>query len=192
MTDPSASTPMTDDPYSIATLEQLRAVIPEPKPSVHAKIVTHLGRLERDFVARGFVAVADDRTLLIPERSGNGLAYGLTNLVDNPHIGLLFVIPGSTETFRVEGEVSLTRDPQLLGRFTARGKDALLVIRVRIERCYFHCAKAFLRSRLWESAEWPERFPFSWSAWARQWFDAPAETGRKIDAEIARDEAENL
>ena len=204
------------DPHLITSHEELRLVVPDAKPKTKSKIVEHLGELERKFIAQapmvflstsgpdgrvtvspkgdapGFVTVTDDRTLLIPERPGNGLAYGLSNLIDNPSIGLLFVIPGSTETFRVEGKVELTRDPELLRTFAARSKDALLVIRVRIERCFFHCSKAFLRSRLWETAEWPEPFKLSWGAWAKQWYEVPAEIAGEIDAEIARDALENL
>jgi PPOX class probable FMN-dependent enzyme len=178
--------------------------------------VTHLGKLERRFIERapmvfiatagrdgkttvspkgdapGFVAIADERTLLIPERPGNGLAYGLSNMLDNPHVGIVFVIPGSTETFRVDGGAELTRDPELLRSFAARNKDALLVVRVRIERCFFHCSKAFIRSQLWQTATWPEPFKLSWGDWAKQWYDVPPEAAAQVDAEIVRDEAENL
>jgi uncharacterized protein len=204
------------DPHRIATLDDLRAVIPDAKATTKSKVVDRLGKLERAFIAQasmvfistagtdgkvtvspkgdapGFVAIADDRTLLIPERPGNGLAYGLTNLIDNPNIGLVFVIPGSTESFRVDGRVELTRAPELLRSFAARSKQALLVIRVHIERCFFHCSKAFLRSRLWESAEWPAPFKLSWGEWAKQWYDVQQELAQKIDADIARDEVENL
>jgi PPOX class probable FMN-dependent enzyme len=205
-----------EDPHRITSHEELRAVIPDAKPQTRSKIVTRMGRIERGFVAQapmiflstagkdgrvtvspkgdapGFVAIVDDTTLLIPERPGNGLAYGLTHLIDNPHIGIVFVIPGSTETFRVDGTVELTRDPELLRMFAARSKDALLVLRVRIERCFFHCSKAFLRSRLWETAAWPAPFRLSWGEWAKQWFDVPPSVSSAIDAEIARDEVENL
>ncbi len=204
------------DPFLIASHEALRAVIPDAKPKTKSKVVDRLGRLERAFIeqapmifistagndgrvtvspkgdAPGFVTVSDDRTLLIPERPGNGLAYGLSNLIDNPHIGLVFVIPGSTETFRVDGRAELTRDPELLRSFAARSKEALLVIRVHLERCFFHCSKAFLRSRLWETAEWPEPFKLSWGEWAKQWYSVPEAMAHEIDAEIAQDELENL
>jgi hypothetical protein len=204
------------DPHAITSHELLRSIIPEARKRTTTKIVTHLGKLERTFIERapmvfistadrdgkatvspkgdapGFVAIADERTLLIPERPGNGLAYGLSNMLDNPHIGLVFVIPGSTESFRVDGRAELTRDPELLRSFAARNKDALLVVRVRIERCFFHCSKAFLRSQLWEHASWPAPFKLSWGEWARQWYDVPPEAAAKVDAEIVRDERENL
>lgn len=205
-----------DDPYLIKSHEELRQAVRDASPKTKSKIVDRLGALERSFIAQapmvflstagldgkvtvspkgdapGFVTVLDDRTLLIPDRPGNGLAYGLSNLIENPNIGLLFVIPGSTETFRAEGRVELTRDPELLRKFSAHSKDALLVIRVHVERCFFHCSKAFLRSRLWEKDEWPQPFKLSWGAWAKQWYGVPHEIATEIDSEIARDEVENL
>jgi PPOX class probable FMN-dependent enzyme len=102
----------------------------------------------------GFVAVDDDRTLLIPDRAGNKLVFGLQNILDNPRVGILFVIPGTGETLRVNGTAELTRDPAILERLAARGKPALLAIRVTVEECFFHCAKAFLRARLWKPETW--------------------------------------
>jgi len=204
------------DPFRIGTHDELRAVVPTARPQTRSKVVKRLGRLERAFItqapmvflstadkdgrvtvspkgdAPGFVTIAEDQTLLIPERPGNGLAYGLTNLIDNPHIGIAFVIPGSTETFRADGRAELTRDPELLHAFAARNKDALLVIRVHIERCFFHCSKAFIRSQLWDTTAWPPPFKLSWGEWAKQWYDVPAEVSTAIDAEIVRDEEENL
>jgi PPOX class probable FMN-dependent enzyme len=204
------------DPFRISSHEELRAIIADAKATTKAKVVDRLGRLEREFIARapllfvatasadgsvtvspkgdgpGVVSIADERTLLIPERPGNGLAYGLSNMIDNPHIGIIFVIPGSTETFRVDGKVELTRDPELLGKLAARGKDALLVVRVHIERCFFHCSKAFLRSDFWKADTWPAPFALSWGEWAKQWFDVPDVAAKQIDADIEKDEAENL
>jgi PPOX class probable FMN-dependent enzyme len=204
------------DPFKIEDHEALRAVVPDAKNTTKAKIVNRLGRLEREFISRapllfvatasaggsvtvspkgdgpGIVSVADDQTLLIPERPGNGLAYGLSNMIDNPHVGIIFVIPGSTETFRVDGRVELTTDPELCRMFAARGKDALLVVRVHIDRCFFHCSKAFIRSEFWKPEGWPAPFALSWGEWAKQWFDVPDTAAEKIDADIAKDEAENL
>ncbi len=204
------------DPFAIRSHDDLRAVVADAKASTKAKVVDRLGRLEREFISRapllfvataspdgrvtvspkgngaGIVSIVDDRTLLIPERPGNGLAYGLSNMIDNPHVGIIFVIPGSTETFRVDGRVELTRDPTLLRKFSARGKDALLAMRVHIERCFFHCSKAFLRSGFWRTETWPEPFALSWGEWAKQWYDVPDGAAKKLDTDIAKDEAENL
>jgi PPOX class probable FMN-dependent enzyme len=202
--------------YAITTLEQLREVIPEATQKTRSKIVARLGSLERRFIERspmvfigtaddagaatvspkgdapGFVLIEDDRTIVIPDRPGNGLAYGLMNLTGNPQIGLLFIIPGSTETFRVQGTAELTRDPTLLAALAARGKDALLAVRVRIRHCYFHCAKAFLRSNLWVKETWPEPFALSWGDWAKQWYGIPEDAARAVDATIAKDARERL
>jgi PPOX class probable FMN-dependent enzyme len=202
--------------YAITSVEQLREVIPEATAKTQSKVVPRLGALERKFIERspmvfigtasasgeasvspkgdapGFVLIEDDETLVIPDRPGNGLAYGLINLIHNPQIGLLFMIPGSTETFRVEGRAELTRDPALLTALAARGKEALLVIRVKIQRCYFHCAKAFLRSKLWAPEEWPEPFALSWGRWAQQWYGIPDEAAAKVDDGIKQNEREAL
>ena len=85
-----------------------------------------------------------------PTDQGNNLAFGLTNIIENPQVGLLFVIPGTTETLRVNGRAELDRDPELLERLAARGKPAILGIRVHVEEVFFHCAKAFIRSKLWK------------------------------------------
>jgi PPOX class probable FMN-dependent enzyme len=204
------------DPFAIRSHDDLRAVVADAKPTTKAKVVDRLGRLEREFISRapllfvatatpdgrvtvspkgdrpGLAAIVDERTLMIPERPGNGLAYGLSNMIDNPHVGVIFVIPGSTETFRVDGRVELTRDPALLRQFAARGKDALLVVRVHIERCFFHCSKAFIRSDFWKAEAWPEPFALSWGEWAKQWYDVPEGAAKKIDADIMKDEVENL
>jgi hypothetical protein len=94
--------------------------------------------------------VEDPTTLFVPERKGNRLIFSLQNILDNPQVAMIFLVPGTEETLRVQGRAELTADPQMCDRFTARGRPALLVTRVKVERCYFHCAKAFKRSRLWD------------------------------------------
>jgi len=112
----------------------------------------------------GFVHVEDSRTLLIPERKGNKLIFSLTNILANPRVGLIFLVPGTCETLRVQGEAELLDDAQLCAKLPARGSSALLVIRVRVTECYFHCAKAFLRSGLWRPETWPEKIAISFGA----------------------------
>ena len=92
--------------------------------------------------------VADDRSLLIPERKGNKLAFTLENILNNPKVALIFLVPGTCETLRVEGRARLDDDAVLCQQFSARGSPALLVTRVEIDTVYFHCAKAFLRAEL--------------------------------------------
>jgi len=105
--------------------------------------------------AAGFVQVVDDRHLLIPDRPGNNRLDGMRNLLSNPHIGLIFLVPGRQETLRVNGRASLTRDRALLGRCMIRSKTPLIGIGVEVEQVFLHCPKAFLRSHLWEQQHWP-------------------------------------
>jgi len=105
--------------------------------------------------APGFVLVLDDRRLVIPDRPGNKRFDGMKNLVTNPHIGLIFLVPGREETLRVNGRAWITKDPELLARSVAQGKTPQLAIGVQVEQCFLHCVKAFRRSRLWAHGEWP-------------------------------------
>ncbi len=105
--------------------------------------------------APGFVLVLDDRRLVIPDRPGNKRFDGMKNLVTNPHIGLLFLVPGREETVRINGRAWITKDPDLLARCVAQGKTPPLAIGVEVEQCFLHCVKAFRRSKLWVHTEWP-------------------------------------
>ncbi|MFO0737762.1 MAG: MSMEG_1061 family FMN-dependent PPOX-type flavoprotein [Labilithrix sp.] len=106
---------------------------------------------------RGFVRILDDRTLLVPERPGNRIADSLRNILENPHVGLLFIIPGVGETFRVNGRATLTTDVELLAPSMVEEKMPLLGILVDIDACYTQCSKAFLRSDLWNPAKHMDR-----------------------------------
>jgi PPOX class probable FMN-dependent enzyme len=106
--------------------------------------------------APGFVLVLDDRRIVIPDRPGNKRFDGMQNLLANPHIGLIFFVPGRDETLRINGRAWITKDPELLSRCEAQGKTPQLAIGVEVEQCFLHCAKAFLRSKLWRPNEWPE------------------------------------
>jgi hypothetical protein len=101
----------------------------------------------------GFVRVLDEHTLLLPERPGNRLADSLTNLLTDPRIALLFLIPGVGDTFRVNGEAVIVDDPELLAPSAVEGKVPRLGILISVEEAYTQCAKALIRSELWN----PER-----------------------------------
>lgn len=103
--------------------------------------------------APGFVAVEDEKTLLIPDRRGNNRTDSLRNIIANPQVALLFLIPGIGETLRVNGRAEIRTDAALLGRFGVEGKLPRSVIVVRVETVFFQCARAIFRSKLWE----PER-----------------------------------
>lgn len=164
----------------IRDLDTLRAMLGEPKWNTPAKIHATLSEQAREFIARspllmlstadaqgeptvspkgdapGFVHVHDDRTLYIPERRGNNLLFGFQNILQNPQVGLLFSVPGTCETLRVQGEAELVTDTALCAQFAARGVPALLITVIHIRRCYFHCAKAFIRGQIWEPETWTE------------------------------------
>jgi PPOX class probable FMN-dependent enzyme len=104
----------------------------------------------------GFVRVLDEGHLVIPDRPGNKRLDGMRNLLQNPHVGLIFLIPGREETLRVNGRASIVRDEEILAPLTAHGKQPLLAIGVEVEECFFHCPKAFRRSGLWAPDGWPD------------------------------------
>lgn len=162
----------------IASEEALRAIIGEPMAIVVAKQATELNALTRQFIEKapfvllatsdekgsldvsprgdpaGFVRILDDKTLLVPERPGNRIADSLCNILRNPQVGLLFIVPGVGETFRVNGRATLTSDPALLEPCKVEGKVPKLGVLVDIESAFTHCSKAFIRSDFWN----PEHF----------------------------------
>jgi uncharacterized protein len=152
---------------------ELREVIGHPNATVVRKIATRLNALTRQFIERspfvcvataspeggldvsprgdpaGFVEILDDTTLLIPDRPGNRIADTLTNLLADPRIALLFLIPGVGDTFRVNGRAVIVEDPELLARSAVDGKVPRLGILVEVEQAYTQCSKALIRSDLW-------------------------------------------
>lgn len=160
----------------VTSAEELRELLGEPSELVKRKVLPGLDEHCKAFIANapfvlmgtasasgqcdvspkgdapGFVRVVDDRTLLIPDRPGNRRIDTLRNILDNPHIGLLFLIPNVQETLRINGRACIVRDEDLLAEMTARGKQPLVGIGVEIEECYLHCPKSFIRSSLWEAA----------------------------------------
>lgn len=105
----------------------------------------------------GFVAILDDTTIAIPDRPGNNRLDTLENILRNPAVGLLFLIPGMNETLRINGEARLTTDPALREQLAVDGKAPISVIVVSVKAAYMHCAKAFMRSELWKLETWPDR-----------------------------------
>ncbi len=105
--------------------------------------------------APGFVRVLDDQHLVIPDRPGNKRLDGMRNMLVNPHVGLIFLVPGNDFTLRVNGRAAITRDPELLRSLAAQGKTPLLAIGVEVEEVFLHCARSFRRGRLWDSETWP-------------------------------------
>jgi uncharacterized protein len=176
---PDPATTCSLDPVSVESIStitdeaQLRAILGSPAELIVAKVADRLNDLTRQFIERspfvclatarpdggldvsprgdpvGFVRILDERTLLLPERPGNRLADTLTNLLADPRIGLLFLIPGVGDTFRVNGRAVITDDAELLAPSAIAGKTPKLGILVSIEEAYTQCPKALLRSELW-------------------------------------------
>ncbi len=204
------------DPHAITDNDGLRAVVGAEFPGLSEKNQDHLNEFAIEFLARapflvlstadqqgnidaspkgdgpGFVLVEDDHTLVIPDRPGNKLAYGHQNILSNPRVGVLFMIPGTPETLRVNGTATLTADPALLERLAARGKPAVLAIRVHVQECFFHCAKAFIRSGLWKHEAWPERHKISFGEMFAKQRGGDAESAKQLDAAIEADYRDNL
>jgi PPOX class probable FMN-dependent enzyme len=167
----------------ITSHEALRKIYKTPEPTA-GSIRKELKRLDghcKSFIARspfvligssdgkgnadvtpkgdkpGFAAILDDNTIAIPDRPGNNRLDTLENIVANPAVGLLFLIPGMNETLRVNGEAKITVDPTLRERLAVEGKPPLSVVVVVVKAAYMHCAKAFMRSELWKPESWPDR-----------------------------------
>jgi uncharacterized protein len=102
----------------------------------------------------GFTLVLDDTTIALPERAGNRRADGFRNILANPHVGLIYLLPGRGDTLRINGRARLVRDAALLDRMVVKGHRPLLAMVVEVQQVFFHCAKAFLRSGLWEPETW--------------------------------------
>lgn len=134
--------------------------------------------------APGFVLVLDDQRLVIPDRPGNKRLDGMQNLLANPRLGLLFLVPGREETLRVNGRAWITRDPGLLERMAVDGKRPLLGIGVEVEQAFLHCAKPFHRAHLWEPDRWPPADALA--PMAKVLFDQIQPTGQTL-ADYERD-----
>lgn len=104
----------------------------------------------------GFVQILDQYTLAIPDRPGNRRADSLTNIVQNPKVGLLFMIPGKRETLRVSGNAQIVGDAWLRKQMAVNEKSPALAIVVHVEEAFIHCAKCVIRSHLWDSDQWPD------------------------------------
>ena len=156
----------------------LESLIGQPIEFVRGKVLTQLNEAMKEFIRRspllfvstidangapdvspkgdpeGFVEIDASGNLLIPERPGNRLAFGFRNILRNPQIGLIFIVPNQRETLRVKGAAKLRRDPDVLAQLQVNGKPALLYAHVDVRECFFHCGKALIRSHLWEPGQW--------------------------------------
>lgn len=166
------------DPHAITSPAELEAVIGAAHPRVLDKHTSSITPLIAEFIAQArffvlatsdadgncdcsprgdtesAVLIRDERTLILPDRPGNKRADSFRNILQNPHVGVLFTVPGIDEVVRVNGQAVLRTDPDLLSAMAIRGKPANLAVVVTVDEVYVHCARAILRSDLWN----PERF----------------------------------
>ena len=166
--------------HLITTLEQLAALYDAPSDISIAKELDHVSDHYRAFIeaapffalatggpegldcsprgdAPGFVRVADRKTLMVPDRRGNNRIDSLRNIMRDPRVALLFLIPGIGETIRVVGRAALSVDPDLLASFVVNGKPPCCVIVITVEQVFYQCTKAIMRSKLWDAARHVER-----------------------------------
>ena len=164
----------------ITTEAELRAILGQPSASSINKAVTSLDEHCRAFIAAspfmmiasrdaegnmdvspkgdpaGFVQVLDDTTLAIPDRLGNRRADTMLNILANPKVGLLFLVPGKQDTFRVNGTAKIVRDEWLREKMAVKGKVPNFAIVIKVEEAFLHCAKCVIRSGIWEQEKWPD------------------------------------
>ena len=162
----------------VSTVEQLRAIVGHPNEYVANKVAATLAPIHKDWLARsplgfvattgadgrvdvspkgdppGFVHVVDDSTIAIPERPGNKRADGFLNVLQRPHVGTLFLIPGRGDTLRINGHAAVLCDADYFDTMAVHGKRPILVLEIAVEEVFFHCAKAFLRSDAWKPDSW--------------------------------------
>ena len=154
--------------YTVTDVQTLRKIYPEPKGVAVDKQLAALDQPCRNFIAHapflvmgtdgdvspkgdnpGFVKIVDDKTIVIPDRKGNNRMDSLQNILGNPNVGILFMIPGVHETLRVSGRAEICVDPEIVEPLAVNGKVPASAIVVHIEEVYLHCAKALARARIW-------------------------------------------
>lgn len=165
----------------IASAQELEELIGLPLDRVRKKVRRTLSDFDRQWLAAspfcvistadaegrvdaspkgdpaGFIEVLDETTIAIPERPGNKLAFGFRNILVNPNVGILSVVPGRTDTLRINGQARLVREAEFFDRMVVKGHRPRVAIVVSVEEVFTHCGKAFMRSGLWEPASWDSK-----------------------------------
>ncbi|MCA9833760.1 MAG: pyridoxamine 5'-phosphate oxidase family protein [Thermomicrobiales bacterium] len=166
--------------YVFNTVDALREIVGVPSPLIAEKSTPFVTPLVQQFIMSspyflvataaddgtcdctprgdppGAVYFPDARTLIFADRKGNRRVDSMQNMIRNPHVGLLFLIPGTDETVRVNGKATLSTDPELCEQLSQQGKPAQIVVIVEIEEVFTHCARSILRSKLWQPEAWPD------------------------------------
>jgi PPOX class probable FMN-dependent enzyme len=162
----------------VSTVDELRAIVGHPNSYVANKVGKRLSAVQQDWLAHsplgfvattdargrvdvspkgdppGFVHVIDDTTIAIPERPGNKRVDGYLNVLERPHVGTLFLIPGRGDTLRINGTARILADADYFEAMTVNDKRPILALQIDVEEVFFHCAKAFLRSDAWKPETW--------------------------------------
>jgi uncharacterized protein len=168
------------DSWQVTSIDELVDIIGTPSERIGTKVTPYLTPLLRQFMLSstyfllatsntdgscdvtprgdppGSLLLLDDRTIAIPDRLGNRRIDSMRNILANPHVGMLFLVPGTDETLRVNGRATITRDPELLARLEMRGREPKVAIVVEIDEAFTHCARSILRSKLWDPESWPD------------------------------------
>jgi PPOX class probable FMN-dependent enzyme len=162
----------------VTTVDELRDIVGHPNAYVANKVGKRLSAAQQDWLAHsplgfvattdaqgrvdvspkgdppGFVHVVDDTTIAIPERPGNKRVDGFLNVLERPHVGTLFLIPGRGDTLRINGTARILADADYFNAMTVDDKRPILALEIDVEEVFFHCAKAFLRSDAWDPSTW--------------------------------------
>ncbi|MGZ4488852.1 MAG: MSMEG_1061 family FMN-dependent PPOX-type flavoprotein [Nocardioides sp.] len=195
------------DPHAVTTVDQLVALLGEPLPRVRDKSRPALVARDRDWLAASpfcvlatasadgscdaspkgdpagrLVHVVDDVTIAIAERPGNRRADGYRNILDTPHVGLVFLIPGRGDTLRVNGRARLVSDAPFFDDMVVEGHRPVLAVVVDVEEVFHHCQKAFLRSGLWDPATWDPTGVVPRRAVLAHELDVPGTSLEELDA----------
>jgi uncharacterized protein len=140
----------------------------------------------------GFTLVVDDVTVAIPDRPGNRRADGFRNVLQNPHVGLIYMVPGRGETLRINGRARLVREAPFFDRMVVKGHRPTIALVVAVEQIFFHCAKAFMRSQLWHPESWSAPVKISWGEYLAAKMGAGDDTAKQIDNFVEQDYKTNL
>lgn len=199
----------------VTTLEQLKAIYGEPARRSLVKEARHITEHYRRLIEAapfltlasvgpegldcsprgdqpGLAVVLDEKTIALPDRLGNNRIDTLQNIVRDPRVGLLFLIPGVGETLRLNGRAEITIAPELLERFAVNGKRPRTVLIIHVEAVYFQCARAIQRSRLWDPAAQVDRKTLPTAGQITEALDSEVFDGAAYDAELPARQAKTL
>ncbi len=171
---------MFDSRHVVTNPEELRDLVPSPRSAQQTKVLSSLDGHCRRWIQRspvvvvcstdssgnmdlspkgdpaGFVQILDDKTLAIPDRPGNRRLDTLHNVLEQPHVGLMFMVPGRGEVLRVSGVAQIVNDPDLLATMAIADRPPILALVIEANEVMFHCGKSVIRSKLWSPNEWPQ------------------------------------